>query len=153
MHKAFYVSGFIFRTNSQQILLHQPRVEASTSSQWSLLSGMSQAGEAAEKTFHRIATELLKVKLDSKRIFPVYDYFHKGFNAPHFVFYAEVSDEHPVSAKKGTTISWFSIKQTLKFPFSPQTKQDILVAERVIKAQARIEEAKLGNSPEVSPQK
>ena len=34
-------------------------------------------------------------------------------------------------------LAWVTFKQTTKLPFDAQTRQDVIIAERVIKAQAR----------------
>lgn len=143
MYKAFYVSGFLFHLKTQQILLHQPKQKNNTSPLWSMIGGTSHKEEDALTTFQRIAYKALNIKPDIKRIHPVYDYFHNTLNKVHYVFYIEVEKLQNYQSPQGGILSWFTFKQTKKLPFTDQTKQDIVVAERVIKAQAREDEARL----------
>jgi hypothetical protein len=55
----------------------------------------------------------------------------------HYVFYAEVKKLIDIKPDDKRGLSWVTFKQTRKMPFDSQTKQDIIIAERVIKAQAR----------------
>lgn len=142
MHKPFYASGFLYHLKTEQILLHQPGQKHGASSAWSLFGGTSRRGESTTKAFHRITYELLKVKLDLDDIYPVYDYFHNVFKKIHYVFYAHVPKVQNFRLRQGGTLSWFTFKQTTKLPFTDQTKQDIVVAQRVINAHARSNEAK-----------
>ena len=93
--------------------------------------------EDAQKAFQRIIYQLLNLRLDEKYIHPVYDYFNNNLNADHYVFYAKVKSMNNLSLPDNGTLSWFSFKQITKLPLSEQTKQDIIVSQRVIQAQAR----------------
>lgn len=147
MHKDFYASGFLYFPTSQQILLHQPNHEKNTSpSLWHMIGGRSNKDEDAHKAFIRIVHELLKIKLNPKLVYPVYDYFHETLHTTNHVFYAEVEDVSKIRVPGVSNLSWFTFKQTVKLSFTQQTKQDIIVAQRVINAQARSNEALLENS-------
>lgn len=102
-----------------------------------MVCGKSNKKEEAEGTFKRIIQKVLKVKLDSKSTYSVYDYFHSEYNAPHYVFYAEIKESKNVRLPKGNTFSWFTFKQIEKLPLADKTKQDIIVAKRVIEAKNR----------------
>ena len=137
MHKTFYASGFLYHLRTGQILLHQPNPNNNPSSSWTMLGGAGREEENAQKTFQRIIYQLLNVRLDEKCIYPVYDYFNNALNAIHYVFYAQVKTMHTLSIPDRDTLSWFTFKQITKLPLSEQTKQDIIVSQRVIQAQAR----------------
>lgn len=140
MHNNFYASGFLFHLRTQQILLHQPNIDKNSSSAWNMLGGEGK-GEDVCKAFQEIILKLLDVKLPTKNIFPVYDYFYNKVNKNHHIFYAEVKKLHSFPESRKGAFSWFTFKQATKLSFDSQTKQDIMVAERVIKAQARDKEA------------
>jgi len=146
VHKPFYASGFLYHLGTAQILLHQP-TDTIVASSWHLLGGKGTKGEDTKAAFKRIAHELVKIKLDLKNIIPVYDYFDTHHNLLHYVFYAEVTEQKTSAKQKN--IAWFTFKQATKLPFTHQTKQNIIVAERVIKARVRDEEAK--NAPPIDP--
>lgn len=137
MHKAFYASGFLFHQESQQILLHQPQQKSDTPSLWSLFGVANNKAEDGAVTFQQMIVDRLHIKLALKHIFPVYDYFHSAYNTRHYVYYARVTKTQHYACE-GETLSWFTFKQTLKLHFAHQTKQDIVVAQRVIEMQERI---------------
>jgi hypothetical protein len=147
VHKSFYVSGFLFEPKSQQILLYQPNTKNETPSLWSTIGGISRGKENALSTFKRVAQENLKIKLNLDKIYPVYDYFNNKLSKTNYVFYAEVENVKNFRPPHGGNFSWFTFKQTSKLPFSKETKNDIIVAERVIKAHAREKAARLAKSP------
>lgn len=107
-----------------------------------MLGGEGKDGEEAQVTFQRIISKLLNINLKVKHIYPVYDYFHNARNKINYVFYAEVGKAKVFNASKRGTLSWVSFRETLKLPFTTQTKQDIVVGERVINAKWRDNEAK-----------
>lgn len=137
VHKPFYASGFLYHLKTQQILLQQSRPSDSSLPIWSMFGGVSHEGEDELSAFQRIMQEQVNLHLITKHLFPVYDYFHNTLNKIHFVMYAEVQKLHAFPLLNADSFSWFTFKQTTKLDFSPQTKQDIIISERVIKAQAR----------------
>jgi len=137
MHKLFYVSGFLYHPSTEQILLRQGISEKSSVLTWHMIGGVAVKDEEPVDTFARVIHDLIDVKLDAKRVFPVYDYFHNTHNTMHYVFYAEVKKLIVLPSGDTRALSWVTFKQTTKLPFDSQTKQDVIIAERVIKAQAR----------------
>jgi len=133
MNKGFYVSGFLFHPHTEQILLQQ----TSQSSQWSLLGGESPDEQAGEKVFRQLISALLKVKLDLQAIMQVYSYFHKDLKKTHSIFYGRVEETKDFKPSKGTTFTWFSRRQIIKLPLDEQTKQDIIIGQRVIDSHER----------------
>lgn len=109
---------------------------------WSMLGGESINGEEAQTAFQRIMNKLLNINLKVKDIYPVYDYFHNTKNKLNYVFYAEIRNTRIIGNPKNSNFSWFTFSETLKLPFTRQTKQDIIVGERVINAKWRDDEAK-----------
>lgn len=109
---------------------------------WSMLGGESINGEEAQTAFQRIINKLLNINLKVKDIYPVYDYFHNTKNKLNYVFYAEIRNTRIIGNPKNSNFSWFTFGETLKLPFTRQTKQDIIVGERVINAKWRDDEAK-----------
>lgn len=146
MHKLFYASGFIFHPLSQQILLQQrQRKDNEPHHQWLVFSGKSKAGEDPKKTFQRLIEEQLGIKLTAKNIFPVYDYFNEELGADQFVHYAQIGTiPRKIRAKEDTLLSWFAFRQIPKLSLPLQTRQDIIVSQRVINAANRIRE---GDTP------
>lgn len=102
-----------------------------------MIGGEAQVGEEAQQAFQRIIYKLLKLKLKDKDIYPIYDYFDEVLGKTNYVFYAEV-DKAPVNLVKKSNMSWVTFPETLKLLFSSQTKQDVIVGERVINLKQRI---------------
>lgn len=132
MHKPFYASGFLYNSVTQQILLQQNSDKSSP--QHLSLSGKNRQKEQPQAAFQRIVQKLLKVQLKPAQICAVYDYYHSGLKANNYVFYAEVRSK---SRTIPSNFSWFTFKQISKLPLDVQTRQDLIVTERVIKAHAR----------------
>lgn len=137
VHKPFYVSGFLYHLRTQQILLHQPNLSNNSPSIWTMPGGAGIGEEDPQKAFQRIIYQLLSLRLDEKRIHPVYDYFNDTLNTIHYVFYAQVKTMNNLLMPDKDTLFWFTFKQITKLPLSEQAKQDIIVSQRVIQAQAR----------------
>lgn len=137
MHKPFYASGFLYHTATQQILLQQSNLGNNSLSAWSMFGGISHEREEAETTFRRIIYEKMKIRLKPECLFPVYDYFNNARDFIHYVFYAEVEELYTFPPLQTGTFSWFTFKSTAKLSFIDRAKQDVIVSERVINAQAR----------------
>lgn len=140
MHNDFYASGFLYHYPSQQILLQQIQTpESSTISPWQLFGDRNQPDEEARQTFQRVISEELGYKLDQSVILPVYQFFDKELALPHFVFYAHVEEE-TFNPKTGKTLQWFPFKKLYRTPMSRQTKQNLVVGQRVIDLASRVQE-------------
>lgn len=137
VHKTLYASGFLYRPQSQQILLQQLSDSSDTSYKWTMVGGAGNLREEADAAFQRIVNKTLKLKIPLRSIYAVYDYFHPEYKTSHFVFYAEVSETARIGLNKKPTFSWLTFKQILKLSFTEQTKQDVIVAQRVIQARSR----------------
>lgn len=137
MHDSFYASGILYNLKTHQILLLKSDRKDDQPSNWSILGGHSREGEDAQTAFARIMQESLNIKLKQKNIYSVYDYFHNALNKVNYVFYAEVGRPKISSNLKSDIPSWVSFKETLKLALNIQTKQDVVVSERVISSKAR----------------
>ncbi len=139
MYKSFYTSGLLYHLPTQQILLQQFN---NLDSFWSLFGQEGQNDEDPVRIFQKAISQQLHIKLALESIYPVYDYFNKGLGGNCYVFYAQVDLEKKEFPKKDDyAAEWFTFKQATKLSFSDQLKRDIIVAERVIKAKARDDEA------------
>ena len=137
MHKDFYASGFIYHSRSQQILLQQDN-SAESEPLWSLFGGENKTSEKTpEETFGRIIYLHLKFKVNPKNIFAVYSYPHQDKNKDNFIHYAEIKKLEKFKNTKKKIFSWFTFKQIQKLKISEQTKQDIMVSQRVIASSIR----------------
>lgn len=142
MQTSFYVSGFLYSLKTHKILLLKFQKKDSADFLWSTLGGESREGEEAKAAFQRIINKLLNLNLKAKNIYPVYDYFHEALDKVNYVFYAEVKSSQKFDSFEGNTFSWVDFDEISKLPFTPRTKQDVIVGERVINAKWRDNEAK-----------
>lgn len=136
MHKRFYASGFLFHLDTQQILLHQPQTLIDPSSLWCMFSHLGNVGEDAQRIFTIALSERINVQIEATCIYPVYDYYSESLRKDHYIFYALVPKTNPLFLRANDTVSWFTFKQLTKLPLSDQTKHDIMISERVIRAHA-----------------
>lgn len=136
MHKDFYASGFIYHQKTQQILLQQVNSDDETPV-WSLLSEKGAINKAGEEIFKDLSYKQLKLKLNIKHIHLIYTYFSQETNKNHNIYYAEVTKLHKIPSSKKITFSWFTFKQIGKLNLLKQTKQDIVIGQRVIQSAVR----------------
>lgn len=134
MHKKFYASGFLYCSSTQQILLQQHSL---TPSQWSLFGQESGDTVLFQEVFQQAIKNILKVKIPLSNIEPVYDYFDNHLRKQHYIVYAHIEKLEEIKIGKKKPISWFTFKQISKLPFAPQTKQDVMIGQRVLAAFAR----------------
>lgn len=137
----FYTCGFLYSLKTHQILLLQSDQQLDSPSPWSMMGGESIEGEEAEAAFQRIMNKKLNISLNPKDIYPIYDYFHNTSKKLNYVFYAEIKNTKAFENLK-KNLSWFTFGETLKLLLTSQSKQDILIGERVVNAKSRDIEAK-----------
>lgn len=82
-----------------------------------------------------------------KNIYPVYSYFNTSLHKTYHIYYAPVARLKNYHSRTGSTMAWFNFKQITKLALSTQAKHDIVVAGRVIAAQARADEPRVGLEP------
>ena len=139
MHKDFYASGFLYHRPTEQILLQQPLPSDNGFPQpWILFGGKNHSSEDTPITFRRIIREQLHHTLPTETIYPIYDYFNRELNQDYYMQYSELKTNLPnLYVPKGYTIEWFTFKQLTKISLTEQTRQDIIVGQRVIDAAFR----------------
>lgn len=139
MPKAVHVSGFLYNLKSHKILLLQTK-QKDDSTLWSMIDGESIRAEEPPVTFQRVIKKLLDLDVKPKNIYPIYDYFNDTINKDNFVFYAEVKNLPNFDPRGENTFTWIGFSETPKLPFTPHTKQDIIVGERVINLKWRLDQ-------------
>lgn len=97
--------------------------------------------------FEKVLKKSLAVTTGIKNVFPVYSYFNASLHKTHFIYYAPVSQLREYKSGTGGNLAWFNFKQITKLSLSSQAKHDIVVAGRVIAAQARADEPRVGIEP------
>jgi NADH pyrophosphatase NudC (nudix superfamily) len=129
MHTMRYVSGFLYHSPTQQILLQQTDDSALS---YTTFSGPINDSESVEDAFKRIIGEELHIKLPREAITQVYDYVVEN-DEHYFILFAEIQDTQ-VGEKTGSgkQPAWVQMKQLNKLKVPKQIKQDIIVGQRVI---------------------
>lgn len=133
MHKTFYASGFLYHPKTHQILLQQTKSVENNRS-WTLLTVDHESEDGIRDRFLEKINENLNLKLKSNSVFSVYNYIYQDKNI--FIFYA-VTNKLQNYASENSIYTWFSFKQVKKLSLSDQTKQDIIIGQRVIDSSIR----------------
>lgn len=131
MQKAFFASGFLYHSSSQQILLQQ--FTNGDTVTLSLFRGKSRNDTEPLVVFQRCIEETLGVKIKSSAIKPVYDYVHRNLGE-HFIFFVEIGDTAAKSYASKSKTAWVSLAKLAKANMSEQTRHDIIIGERVIRS-------------------
>lgn len=137
MSTSYHVSGFLYNLKTQKILLLQAQQETSPRPIHSTIGKEVSKSEEAHIAFQKIINELLGINLNKKNIYAIYDYFHEELGKDNFVFYAETKSSPKFENIDGKDAVWIAFDEMSKLLFTPHTKQDIIVGERVIKAKRR----------------
>jgi len=131
VNKPFYASGFLYHSPSQQILLQQFGTDNNT--KLALFSGVSHNGESPLIVFQRCVEKALGTIIPASSIRPVYDYIHDK-QGEQYVFYVDVVDASPKEYKSKNKTEWFLIEKIDKYAMTEQTRHDIMIGGRVIRA-------------------
>lgn len=132
MHKSFYASGFFYHSASKRILLQQ--LSTGGDVKFTLFRGSSEKGHDPQEVFRQSVEEVLGMTISASAIRPVYDYVHEKFGA-HFIFYVEVEElTSSLLTDTHEQAKWISLSKLSKHNMSEQTRHDIVVGERVIRA-------------------
>lgn len=131
MHKSFYASGFFYHSASQQILLQQQSYGEEI--KFVLFRGKSDKKSEPLAVFKKCVEEAIGSSIDASHIRPIYDYVHEKFGT-HYIFYIEVTDIIPKKLTNKEQTKWISLSKLTKHNMSEQTRHDIIVGERVIRA-------------------
>lgn len=131
MHKMFYASGFLYNSQTQQILL-QLVDTTSEDSQLTLFSGKGDKKQDAIALFQQIIKAQFHITIPLKDIHPVYDYENKDLAGMQFVCYAEINEAVMKKLEKSTVTKLLPLKKLPKLKVTEQVRQDITVGQRVI---------------------
>lgn len=136
MHKNFYASGFLYHPKSEQILLQQTN-SAGQSPSWSLFGEKEIKNKTGQEAFRDIFLAKLGIKLKLENINSVYTYSINEKGANYNIYYAKVKRLHKSLNSGKAKFAWFNFKQIQKLNLSEQTRQDILIGQRVINSSIR----------------
>lgn len=136
MDKTFYISGFLYHPDTQQILL-QRKVSETSDSSWSLLSCTAPNAKESKQSFRNTVQQLLNIDLPESDIHQVYNYEESEQGDNNAVAYGVVTEQIDYPKNKGNEFAWFTQKEITKLKLPFQTKQDITVGQRVIDSSIR----------------
>lgn len=134
MHKTFYASGFLYHLPSQQILLQ--KINSNNLATFDLFSGRNQANESSMDVFARVLMQIIGLEIKPKLIKPVYDYYSHELSADHFILYVDIKSK-PIFSQESVSsrCEWINIKQLTKIKIPAQSRHDIIIGQRVIRAE------------------
>ncbi|MBI2008080.1 hypothetical protein HYS82_00280 [Candidatus Amesbacteria bacterium] len=142
MVRSYYTAGFLYHPETQQVLLQQKNPGLD----WEMFGGESDMKDP-QAFFEKMMIRVLGNISGVKKIYPVYSYFNASMHKTHYIYYAIVARLKNYHSRTGETLAWFNFKQVAKLALSAQAKHDIVVAGRVIAAQARADEPRVGLEP------
>jgi hypothetical protein len=129
--KPFYASGFLYHEPTGQILLQQ--FGTGDDSKLTFFRGSSNNGESPEIVFQRSVEKALGTTIPASSIRPIYDYVHEK-QGEQYVFYVDVPGVTPKEYKSKNKTEWYPLSKISKYDMSEQTRHDIMIGERVIRA-------------------
>ena len=141
MHKVFYASGFLYHPPTQQILLQQ--LENSQETSLILVRRKGHHKETPAMVLQRVLEKILQLRIPLQHVYPIYDYADSEIEGNHFITYAVVKDTMQKKLSRNPAVKWVAFKQIPKLKLSEQTKQDIIVGQRVINLANRLSEEKI----------
>lgn len=128
--KSFYTSGFIYHSPTHQVLLQKLAHDEKQS--LTLFQFKGAKGENPSEVFHRYIQEALDISLPADAILPIYDYVHNKLG-DHYLFYVDMNEMiQPPNENNSTT--WVPLAKLSKANLAEQTRHDIIIGERVIRA-------------------
>jgi hypothetical protein len=128
--KSFYTSGFLYHSPTHQILLQQYAPD--DKQPLTLFQVKGSKGENPSDVFHRFIQETLDITLSADAVLPIYDYVHNRLG-DQFVFYVDTKEMiQPANETNATT--WVPLAKLSKAHLAEQTRHDIIIGERVIRA-------------------
>jgi hypothetical protein len=133
MRKSFYASGFIYHTPSRQILLQQ--LTDTEGTPLIMFRAKGNEGESPQMVFVRSIKETIGISIDINSVKPVYDYVN-GAQGDQYIFYVDITSSPEPSSFKNQTVGWYPMAKLSKLHLEEQTRHDIIIGERVIRAQA-----------------
>lgn len=83
--------------------------------------------------FQKCIEEAVGYSINASSVRPIYDYVHEKFGA-HYIFYVEVTEVIPKKLANREQTKWIPLSKITKHNMSEQTRHDIIVGERVIRA-------------------
>lgn len=133
MQTQVYASGFLYHKPSGRILLQQIQQGADVS--FTMFRRKCGSGNNPRQVFRRYVEFTLKRTVADATVVQVYDYIRTGVGK-HIVFYVETADITPDTLPSGAGSEWLLLAKLSKYPMSEQTRHDIIIGGRVIRAKA-----------------
>lgn len=98
-----------------------------------MIRGKGNPGEIPQDVFLRSVKRHLNITVDPDDVLPVYDYEHESMGY-QYVFYVEIPPEAAPPQYSEDTVRWLPLAAISKANMSGQTLHDIVIGERVIRA-------------------
>ncbi len=89
------------------------------------------------QSFKNLVQKQLNLEIQTLSIHHIYDYYQRDLGRDNFVSYAEVESLKDFPEILNQTFAWFTLKEISKLSLSQQTKQDLIVGQRVIDSDNR----------------
>lgn len=130
VHKSFYASGFLYHSASRNILLQQS-IQKNIKTLTLFRKKSTATDPKAE--FHEYLKKMLGIAIPLSSIFSVYDYTHSALGE-QYIFYALLPNKASIESISPPNTEWIPLAKLTKYPMTEQTRHDIIIAERVMRA-------------------
>lgn len=132
MHKYYYASGFLYNSITEKILLQLTSTNGDPS--YSFFSVKCMSTEDPLVAFQKNFAKTLSIIIPIASVIPVYEYISSTTNENYSILYADVSTIVDIDKKIENKAEWFTYKQITKLPIPKQVSHDIMIGQRVIRA-------------------
>lgn len=134
INKQSFSIGFLYHADSARFLLQKDH--ESGPSNWKLM-GSKCLTKFSAQSFKNLVQKQLNLEIQTLSIHHIYDYYQRDLGRDNFVSYAEVESLKDFPEILNQTFAWFTLKEISKLSLSQQTKQDLIVGQRVIDSDNR----------------
>jgi hypothetical protein len=131
VQNSFTVSGFLYHSDSQQILLRQHA--HGNENNLVFFGENGKHGSDPQTVFQHCMEKALGISIASSSIHPVYDYIHTQLGE-NFIFFVEITNDTHTRHEPVINSEWIPMAKITKFPMSEQTRHDIIIGQRVIRS-------------------
>jgi hypothetical protein len=132
MHNNYYASGFLYNSVSEKILLQPSSIESYSHT---LFTKKCSGNVQSINIFQQIISEGLGISIPQKFIKQVYEYVIEDCNDKYTIYYADIIRMGDIIKHKDNETDWFNTKQLTKLQLNKQTRHDIMIGQRVIRAE------------------
>lgn len=131
----FWAGGFLYNPDKHCVLLHQRDSNTKFNpNAWAFFGGLNEGAKTPVQCFGREIEEELGLKLETKDVITLYDYFNQEFQTPRYVFYALChKNKSEFTLNEGADFDWVDLKRLDEYNITEKTERDLKYFINLIK--------------------